>query len=621
MTIEGDVYHQLFDVNPRPMFVSDSETMQLLAVNGAACALYGWSREELLAMTLRDIRPPEERAWFEASFADTEKERSGTYSRFGRHRAKDGRVFEVILEITHVTFAGRLASLAVITDVTGIGEVERRFKLLVEHSADGISLTNANHHVEYISPGGRRILGYDDDNELANPTMFVHPDDRARWTAPALGKTQHFISRVRHRDGSWRWIESATTNLTNDSAVRAYVTNFRDITERVESQRRLEFLLSATPAVTYTTRIDTRRATYMGANVREVLGHDPEPFCAQDGFWRANIHPEDWPAVETALARITEEDAHTLCYRFKHADGTYRWMRDAWRVVRDASGKVEIVGFWVDITDQVSAQDTVKRSEKKFRNLIERAPIATFVHAKGRFVYVNAAGVSMLGHGSADEIIGRPIIDYVHPHDRDLLQVGPFRDIRIVRADGSIFVLEGTAMLSDFDGMPSHVVMGHDVTERDALFARIAMADRMLSVGTLAAGVAHEINNPLAYIAANLELLAGELPHIRPSARSRLTDATLQCLVTDAREGVARVNAIVRDLRSLSRPVDHHPVPVDVVDVLASSIKMTQNEIRHRARVVQTYEDGLPRVEADPSRLGQVFINLLLNAAQAIVEG
>jgi signal transduction histidine kinase/CheY-like chemotaxis protein len=197
----------------------------------------------------------------------------------------------------------------------------------------------------------------------------------------------------------------------------------------------------------------------------------------------------------------------------------------------------------------------------------------------------------------------------------------PFGGLRLVRADGSEIVLEGEAMLLDFDGVPSHVVMGHDVTERDAMFTRIATADRMLSIGTLAAGVAHEINNPLAYIATNLELLAAELPNLRPSSRSRLTDVTLGCLVSDAREGVARVNAIVRDLRSLSRPEEQKPGPINVGDVLTSAIKMTNNEIRHRARVVQSLDDGLPAVEAEASRLGQVFVNLLRNAAQAIGEG
>jgi PAS domain S-box-containing protein len=336
--------------------------------------------------------------------------------------------------------------------------------------------------------------------------------------------------------------------------------------------------------------------------------------------------------IDAELARMGTEEPQSLQYRFRHRDGSYRWMRDTLRIVRDAArNPVEVVGYWIDVTDAVRADKALRRSELNFRTLIERAPIATFVHRDGRYVYVNQAAVGLLGMTDANEIVGKYVLDNVHPDDREDLRKrmqrlgdtgsAAFNDLRMVRADGSILVLEGAAMLLDFDGVPCHVVMGHDVTERDAVFARIAMADRMLSIGTLAAGVAHEINNPLAYIATNLELLAAELPNLRLNARSRLTDATLHCLVSDAREGVARVNAIVRDLRSLSRPDEQKPGPVDILDVLASSIKMTHNEIRHRARVVQHHEHDLPAVEGDATRLGQVFVNLLLNGAQAIVEG
>src|SRR5690349_2114038 len=109
--VQNDDFRLLFDANPRPMFVSDRETLRFLEVNRAACELYGWSRDELLAMTLRDIRPPEELANFAASFADQSKNKGPSYSRTGRHHTKSGEVLAIDMQITSVTFAERPASL------------------------------------------------------------------------------------------------------------------------------------------------------------------------------------------------------------------------------------------------------------------------------------------------------------------------------------------------------------------------------------------------------------------------------------------------------------------------------------------------------------------------------
>ena len=633
MELDRDAYRLLFDANPRPMFVADRETLQILLVNRAACEHYGWSRDEFQAMTLRDIRPVEEVAVFDRSFVDSTKDRAATYVRAGRHRTKDGRTIDVTLEITKVTLGGRPASLAVVTDITGIAHAERRFRLLVEHSADGIALTNEQHVVEYVSPGGQRILGYPSAEVVGKPAVdHVYPQDVPLWSSPAPGDTRHHVSRVRHRDGSWRWIESSTTNLTHDPAVRAFVSNYRDVTARkiaedalVESQHRLEFLLSATSAITYTARVAGEvGATFIGANVQEVLGHEPAAFYTEPSFWRNNIHPDDLAAVDDALRTLAASGSHALEYRFRHRDGSYRWMRDVGRIVGEGA-TLEIVGCWIDVTEHVQAGAALRRSETSFRTLIERAPMATFVHREGRYLYANPAAVAMLGYRDAAQVVGRAVTEFIHPDDRELVQARMAQTIetgsvgagvaRMIRADGSVFVIETEGMRLDFDGQPSNVVMGHDVTERHEVFARMALADRMVTVGTLAAGVAHEINNPLAYVAANLELIAME------RSRARLTGTELEAIVADARDGVDRVTTIVRDLRALSRPDDEVRGPVDVGAVLATSIKMAHNEIRHRARVVVDCASDVPQVQAEPTKLGQVFLNLLLNAAQAITDG
>ena len=633
-----DGHEVLFDANPRPLWVVDRETLAFLAVNDAACRRYGWSRAEFLTMTLRDVRPPDARPEFEQIYAATKT--STTYTRLGRHWTKSGERFDVHLEVSHVTFQGREASLAVMTDVTDSSETERRFRLLVEHSADGISVTNPQHLIEYMSPGGLRMLGYPAEAIVGTTSeLRVHPDDAKRWRPFALGETRTDVTRMRHADGSWRWLESSTTNLTHDPAVRAYVSNFHDITERVlaerairESQRRLEYLLSATSAITYTMSLEGQRAvTFMSANVGDILGYRPEAFSADPSLWRERVAPEDLERVERETERLLERGANTIDYKFRRADGGYRWMRDVARVVRDDTGKpTELVGYWIDVTEQHQAEELLRRSEKNFRTVIERTPTATCVIREGRYVYVNPAAVELLGYDTMEELVGRRVLDFIHPDDRERVRAEATRldhggtrtgEARMVRRDGSAFVLEAERIDMEFDGRRSAVVMGRDVTRQREMFARMALAERMLSVATLAAGVAHEINNPLAFVGTNVRILAAELDDLLAHGRSRLAANELRALAADAGDGVARVSAIVQDLRSLARPEDDQRGPTDVVSVLVSSIKMAHNEIRHRARVVESFEAGLPEVHGHASRLGQVFLNLLVNAAQAIEVG
>jgi signal transduction histidine kinase len=172
--------------------------------------------------------------------------------------------------------------------------------------------------------------------------------------------------------------------------------------------------------------------------------------------------------------------------------------------------------------------------------------------------------------------------------------------------------------------------------ERRKIQEQLLISDRMASVGTLAAGVAHEINNPLSVVAGNLqvvrqdaEAIAAELEGLPPEARGTLGGpmervasavASLRAATSDAEEAAERVRMIVRDLRVFSRPEEDRREPVDVHKVIESSIRMARNELRHRAKVVRRF-GTVPLVDANEARLGQVFLNLLVNAAQAIPDG
>lgn len=168
--------------------------------------------------------------------------------------------------------------------------------------------------------------------------------------------------------------------------------------------------------------------------------------------------------------------------------------------------------------------------------------------------------------------------------------------------------------------------------ERQKLQEQLVISDRMASVGTLAAGVAHEINNPLMVAIGNLELVTDDLEALADKVSASEVDRSIldalpgrvndarDCL-QHAREACERIRSIVRDLKIFSRSGDEERHgPVDVRRVLESSLRMAWNEIRHRASVVKDY-GVVPAVQANESRLGQVFLNLIVNAAQSIPEG
>jgi signal transduction histidine kinase len=157
-----------------------------------------------------------------------------------------------------------------------------------------------------------------------------------------------------------------------------------------------------------------------------------------------------------------------------------------------------------------------------------------------------------------------------------------------------------------------------DITERRAFEARLAVSDRLAAMGTLTAGIGHEINNPLAFITANLTYIGAELDDV-----AALSDAgrmqEIRAAVQEAREGADRLRRIVAEMRTLARGDGRNRL-VDLNRIAQSAARPIISELRTRARVTTRLSD-VPPVQGDEARLGQVLLNLLLNAADAIPEG
>jgi two-component system, NtrC family, sensor kinase len=167
-------------------------------------------------------------------------------------------------------------------------------------------------------------------------------------------------------------------------------------------------------------------------------------------------------------------------------------------------------------------------------------------------------------------------------------------------------------------------VFAKNVTARKQMEAQLFKADRMAALGSLAAAVGHEMGNPLAYMLANLGYAREELARLEQALRAEghalagdIND--VEEALVEAADGADRLKTIVQDLRMLSRAPPEHREPVEVVPVLEHALSLVRGELRHRARLEKDFRP-VPAVEGDEGRLGQVFVNLMLNAVQAMSE-
>jgi PAS domain S-box-containing protein len=293
----------------------------------------------------------------------------------------------------------------------------------------------------------------------------------------------------------------------------------------------------------------------------------------------------------------------------------------------DLGGESLMVVFFQDISERHRATEALRQSEARFRALIERAPDAVWVSDGPRLLYVNSASVRMLGYDSMEELLARQTFDIIDPEDHAAMAERtravlaganlPPHEYRTRRKDGVVFVTEVQSMAVEWENRKALLGFGRDVTLRKEMEAKLGQSERLAALGTLLAGIAHEMNNPLAYVLLGLEKAVAEIDAMdRPAAPI----AEVREILGNVRQGVDRVAAIVRQLRASSRPEGAGEGPFKLQQVLESALRMAGNEIRHRAQLVTSFHD-IPEMRGDAQRLEQVFLNLLINAAQALPEG
>ncbi len=391
-----------------------------------------------------------------------------------------------------------------------------------------------------------------------------------------------------------------------------------------EREERLHRALGATGVGAWEWSPETQVVALCGGAERLLAGADDAP----REFWDA-VHPDDRERLRGALeAAAREARPYEIECRLS-ADGATRWIALRGEPMRDGQGRMtHLAGSLIDVTQRKAAESELRRQALLFESLQDAVVVLDF---DGRVIDWNGRAEAMFGWARA-EALGRPSAELLAEEDaseverptstlhRTAADAHFPSEVRLRRRDGRELVAETVYVpLKDPSGHDvADIVIYRDVTERRQMQARLLLADRMAALGTLAAGVAHEINNPLAFVLGNLIFLEGELGRVGGDLPRA---GELASALREARTGAERIKTTVKDVLAISRSREAEVVaPVDVNDAIDFALKVAEPQLRHRARVVR-HLGRVPRVHAPESQLGQVCLNLVINAAQAIPEG
>jgi len=371
---------------------------------------------------------------------------------------------------------------------------------------------------------------------------------------------------------------------------------------------------------------DQPRNLFVSADLARMMGYEPHEALLLDPW--SMIAPEELPRLKDMASRRANGEKvpgsfetvllHRTGARIAIELAQSRTMLDGYPVT---------VTFVNDISSRAATSQALRESEKRFRDLVDGAPDGVAILRGPNVVFLNARAAKLLGLENAAQGTGRLITDFLHPDDREraatrirrLLKEGGLderAEYRSIDGRGEEHTVEISSIPIEYQGGPAVLAFARDVTERKRMEIKLLEADRLTALGVLSAGVAHEINNPLAYVLLNLEYLKRELPK---AAGDPARVESLMVRVQDACHGADRVASIVRDLRTFARGEETARQPVGLESVIEAAVNIAYPEIRTRARLERRYQT-VPAVDGNAGRLEQVFLNLLLNAAQAFPE-
>lgn len=368
---------------------------------------------------------------------------------------------------------------------------------------------------------------------------------------------------------------------------------------------------------------------YLSPSTRRALGYRTTSLTDTVAF--ELIHPDDRPLVYEEFAGMIRKPGSTidLNVRVIRADRSWAHIEaTACNLLHDEAVEGIVVNFR-DVTDRQFAEQALRESEEKYRGFVELASDGIAIVQDAIIQYVNQRSLDILGY-RPEEMIGMPMVDFVRPEEATMAldryqrrmsgeDIEPVYETVFVHRDGWDVPVEVAARQVNYAGRPADLIVVRDITERKRAEAekarmeqQLQLSGRLAAVGQLAAGVAHELNNPLAAVQGFAQLIA---------SRNDLDDTIKDDVETIFREA-QRAGRITGNLLSFARKHRIEKRMISLNEVIEKGLELNEYRLRvNNIEVCLDLQPDLPETMADFHQLQQVFINIITNAEQAMSQG
>jgi len=622
----------LLETTPDFFVLKDLDSVYRI-VNPALCRFLGKSEDDIVGKSNFELFPFEDASRHVAldqEVVRTARPQEGDWSIMG----PEGRFWFWVTKKPVFDSEGKVSGIfCMVQDISRCKKAEIDFERMFNLMPDMACIASSSGYFTRVNDAWEKTLGYSQEELLSKPYIdLIHPDDvgstREEIERMLEGEVSHnFVNRYRAKDGSYHWLEWNSTPV-EENVLYAVA---RDISSRIEQDRQTRLWADAFRLCAHGIAI--------GLPGRNVVLTCNEAFARMYGQPVSEIEgmrivslfePED---QETVIRNIRVADTEGfVSYQAKmmRREGT------AFPVQMDvvsASGEdgqlLYRIAAMQDITERLASQSALRESEARFRSVVESAPDAIFIQIAGCFAYMNQRTIELFGVSEDRELLGRRVIDHIHPDYRSQVaerirllnefhQPVPALEERILRKEGSEVYVEASAVPFEFAGEHGALVFLRDISrrkrgekERSELEQQLFQSQKIESIGRLAGGVAHDLNNLLTPILGYSEMLSKSFPE--QDKRRRHIDVV--------HHAALKSRDLVRQLLAFSSRQTLEFRMIDLNEVIREFEQLLRRTIRADIDILYHLQEGALVMQGDSSQLEQIIMNLAVNAEDAMPSG